>query len=190
MANQVQQVFMREMTSPRAWFLLLIPLLLFLVRYSFGAKRERQRQPLLVDDDDPLPPSPPALPVLGHLHLVGSLPHLSLWNLARKHGTDLMFLRLGAMPVIVVSSPRAAEAVLRTHDHVFASRPHSLVAEIVLYGPSDVGFAPHGEYWRQARKLVTTHMLSVKKVQALRLAREEEVKQNNPPFVVQRGASH
>jgi cytochrome P450 len=153
-------------------------------------ERERQRQPLLVDDDDPLPPSPPALPVLGHLHLVGSLPHLSLWNLARKHGTDLMFLRLGAMPVIVVSSPRAAEAVLRTHDHVFASRPHSLVAEIVLYGPSDVGFAPHGEYWRQARKLVTTHMLSVKKVQALRLAREEEVKQNNPPFVVQRGASH
>jgi hypothetical protein len=83
-----------------------------------------------------------------------------------------------------VSSPSAAEAVLRAHDHVFASRPHSLVAEIVLYGPSDVGFAPHGDYWRQARKLVTTHMLSVKKVQSLRLAREEEViKQNNPPLV-------
>jgi cytochrome P450 len=96
---------------------------------------------------------------------------------------DLMFLRLGVMPVIVVSSPSAAEAVLRAHDHVFASRPHSLVAEIVLYGPSDVGFAPHGDYWRQARKLVTTHMLSVKKVQSLRLAREEVIKQNNPPLV-------
>jgi len=156
--------------------------LLLIVRYSL-ANRQRQRPPLVVDDDR-LPPSPPALPVLGHLHLVGSLPHLSLRNLATKHGMDLMFLRLGAMPVIVVSSPTAAEAVLRTHDHVVASRLHSLVAEIVLYRPSDVGFAPHGDYWRQARKLVTTHMLSVKKVQSLRLSREKEViKQNNPPSI-------
>ena len=59
-----------------------------------------------------------------------------------------MLLRLGAMSVVVVSSPRAAEAVLRTHDHVFASRPHSLVAEIVLYGLSDVH--------RAARRLLTT----------------------------------
>jgi hypothetical protein len=113
---------------------------------------------------------------LGHLHLVGSLPHVSLRNLSRKHGMDLMLLHLGAMPVLVVSSPRAAEAVLRTNDHEFASRLHSLVAEIVLYGPSDVGFAPHGEYWRQARKLVTTHLLTVKRVQLLRHAREEEVR--------------
>ena len=155
----------------------------------FDTKRTRgHRQP--ADRQQSLPPSPPAVPVLGHLHLVGSLPHVSLRSLARTLGADLMLLRLGSTPVLVVSSSSAAEAVLRTHDHVFASRPHSLVAEIVLYGPSDVGFAPHGEYWRQARKLVTTHMLSVKKVQALRLAREEEVKQNNRPFVVQRGASH
>ena len=164
---------MREMTSPRAWFLLLLPLLLLIVRYSL-ANRQRQRPPLVVDDDR-LPPSPPALPVLGHLHLVGSLPHLSLRNLATKHGMDLMFLRLGAMPVIVVSSPTAAEAVLRTHDHVFASRPHSVVAEVVLYGSSDIGFAPYGDHWRKARKLVTTHLLTVRRVQSFRHAREEEV---------------
>jgi hypothetical protein len=129
------------------------------------------------DDDHPrLPPSPPALPVLGHLHyLVGSLPHVSLQGLAKKHGLDLMMLRLGAMPVLVVSSPRGAEAVLRTHDHVFSSRAHSLAAEIIMYGPSDIGFAPYGAYWRRARKLVTTHLLSSQKVQAFRLAREEEV---------------
>ncbi|TVU15360.1 hypothetical protein EJB05_38878 [Eragrostis curvula] len=48
-------------------------------------------------------------------------------------------------------------------------------AEIIMYGPSDIGFAPYGEHWRQARKLVTTHLLSAKKVQAFRRAREEEV---------------
>ncbi|KAL6650982.1 hypothetical protein ACP70R_009907 [Stipagrostis hirtigluma subsp. patula] len=174
MASVAQQ-FMREMTTPRAWFLLLLPLALFLVRYSlatlFRAKRVRDHQVM----EHRLPPSPPALPVLGHLHLVGSAPYVSLRRLARKHGMDVMLLRLGAMPVLVVSSPRAAEAVLRTHDHVLASRPRSLVAEIVMYGHSDVGFSPHGEYWRQARKLVTTHLLSARKVQSLRLAREEEV---------------
>jgi len=152
--------------------LLLLPVSILLARYSFAAKRARKMRQ---QQDDQLPPSPPALPILGHLHLVGSLPHVSLRSLARKHGHDLMLLRLGAMPVVVVSSPSAAQAVLRTHDLVFASRPHSLVAEILLYGPSDVGFVPHGEYWRQARKLVTTHLLTVKKVQSLRHAREEEV---------------
>ncbi|CAL5068700.1 unnamed protein product [Urochloa decumbens] len=149
---------MRELKTPRAWFLLLLPLFLLLARYSlstFSATREKRRHQQVADDH--LPPSPPALPVLGHLHLVGLLPHISLRSLARKHGMDLMLLRLGSMPVLIVSSPRAAEEVLRTHDHVFASRPHSLVAEIVLYGLSDVGFAPYGDYWRQARKLVTTH---------------------------------
>ncbi|KAL6629629.1 hypothetical protein ACP70R_029394 [Stipagrostis hirtigluma subsp. patula] len=163
MASLAQQ-FMREMTASRAWLLLLLPPALFLVRYSlaalFSAKRATKSQQQQLPEDGRLPPSPPALPVLGHLHLVGSLPHVSLRSLARTHGFDLMLLRLGAMPVLVASSPRAAEAVLRTHDHVFSSRPHSLVAEIVMYGPSDVGFSPHGEHWRLARKLITTHLLT------------------------------
>ncbi|KAM3279391.1 hypothetical protein ACQJBY_046626 [Aegilops geniculata] len=125
-----------------------------------------------------LPPSPPKLPLIGHLHLVGPDPHVSLAELSRKHaGRDgLMLLRLGQVPNLVVSSPSAAEAVLRTHDHVFASRPPSIVADVLLSGPSDVALAPYGEYWRQARKLVTTHLLSGRKVRALQGGREEEAR--------------
>jgi hypothetical protein len=65
--------------------------------------------------------------------------------------------------------------VLRTHDRVFASRPRSVVADIILYGSCDVAFAPYGEYWRQARKLMTTHLLSAKRVQSFRGAITEEV---------------
>ncbi|TVU14579.1 hypothetical protein EJB05_38054, partial [Eragrostis curvula] len=173
MANLAQQ-FMSEMTASGAWFLLLLPLFFLLVRYSvatlLSSKREQRQKAGLH-----LPPSPPSLPILGHLHLVGSLPHVSLRSLAAKHGADLMLLRLGAMPALVVTSPRAAEEVLRTHDHVFASRPCALATDIILYGPSDLGFAPYGEYWRQAKKLVTTHLLSARKVRSFRLAREEEV---------------
>lgn len=161
--------------SPQAYlYLLLFPLLLILLLHYFMATRRRSASKQL--NHGKLPPSPPGLPVIGHMHLVGSDPHVSLANLAKKHGPDgLMLLQLGQVRNLVVSSPRAAEAILRTHDHVFATRPPSTVADILLSGSSDVALAPYGEYWRQVRKLVTTHLLSAKKVHSLRRAREEEV---------------
>ncbi|XP_020188830.1 indole-2-monooxygenase [Aegilops tauschii subsp. strangulata] len=122
-------------------------------------------------------PSPPfKLPLIGHLHLVGSLPHVALRDLARKHGPDVMLIRLGVVPTLVVSSPRAAKAVLRTYDHLFASRPHSPVGDILFSGSTNIAFAPYGDYWRQLRKIVTTHLLSARKVRANRAAREMELR--------------
>ncbi|XP_037482740.1 indole-2-monooxygenase-like isoform X1 [Triticum dicoccoides] len=157
-----------------AWFLLLFPFSLLFVHYWFTGKAGKKHKHE-GEDCLQLPPSPPALPIIGHLHLIGSLPHVSLRGLARRHGPDVMLLRLGVVPTFVVSSPRAAEAVLRTHDHMMASRPRSLVNDIIMYGASDVAFAPYGEYWRQARKLATTHMLSAKKVRFFRSAVMDEV---------------
>ncbi|KAE8780411.1 Cytochrome P450 71C4 [Hordeum vulgare] len=166
MADLVQNL-MLEITHPRAWFLFLLPLLLLSLHHWFTRKTGSTGKRL--------PPSPPALPIIGHLHLIGALPHVSLRGLAKKHGADVMLLRLGAVPTLVVSSPCAAQAVLRTHDHLLASRPPSVVSDIIMYGSSDIAFAPYGEYWRQARKLVTTHMLSDNKVQYFRSAAMEEV---------------
>jgi hypothetical protein len=122
-------------------------------------------------------PSPPGrLPLIGHLHLVGSLPHVTLRDLAARHGRGgLLLLRLGAVPTLVVSSARAAQAVLRANDHAFASRADSAVASILFYGPSDAAFCPYGEHWRQVKKIATTHLLTNKKVRSYRHAREKEV---------------
>ncbi|KAM3372952.1 hypothetical protein ACQJBY_019729 [Aegilops geniculata] len=158
--------------------LLVCPLLVLLVGRrlatpSMAAAAARAREELL----GRLPSPPSRLPVIGHLHLFGSLPHVSLRDLAAKHGRDgLMLLRLGAVPTLVVSSPSAAEAVLRTHDHVFASRPYSAVTEILFYGPTDAAFSPYGEHWRQVKKIATTHLLTNKKVRSYRYAREHEVR--------------
>ncbi|KAF7005991.1 hypothetical protein CFC21_021064 [Triticum aestivum] len=158
--------------------LLVCPLLLLLlVRHlatpSTAAATARAREELL----GRLPSPPSRLPIIGHLHLVGSLPHVSLRDLAAEHGRDgLMLLHLGAVPTLVVSSPSAAEAVLRTHDHVFASRPYSAVTEILFYGPADAAFSPYGEHWRQVKKIATTHLLTNKKVRSYRHAREHEVR--------------
>ncbi|CAO1939181.1 unnamed protein product [Urochloa humidicola] len=146
--------------------LVLLPLLLlFLLLRCRGGRRKR------------LPPSPPALPLIGHIHLIGALPHVSLRRLADRHGGEdgLMMLRLGVVPTLVASTAHAAQAVLRTHDHSFASRPRSVCGDVLTYGPSDMAMAPYGERWRLAKKLATTHLLSAKKVTSYRAAREEEV---------------
>lgn len=150
--------------------LVFLALLTFVLLRRMGARRSGNGM------HHRLPPSPPGLPVIGHLHLLGSNPHISLREIAGRHGAGdgFMLLRLGQVPALVVSSPRAAEDVLRSHDHAFASRPPSAVADILL-SYSDVALAPYGDYWRLVRRLVTTHVLSASKVQSLRRARQEEV---------------
>ncbi|XP_020094508.1 cytochrome P450 71A1-like [Ananas comosus] len=68
-----------------------------------------------------------------------------------------------------------AREIMRTHDLIFASRPLLKNAEILLYGRMDMAFSPYGEHWRQLKKLCTIHLLSTKRVQSYKLAREEEV---------------
>ena len=155
--------------------MLVIPLLLLLHLASRSASR--RRRPSNEDGNtQKLPPSPPALPIIGHLHLVGALPHVSLRDLAAKHaGGGLMLLRLGTVPNLVVSSPRASQAIMRTHDHMFASRPTTAITDTLMYSSSDIALAPYSEHWRRARKLVTAHLFTVKKVHSYRHARQEEV---------------
>ncbi|XP_064953555.1 cytochrome P450 71A1-like [Musa acuminata AAA Group] len=122
-----------------------------------------------------LPPSPPKLPVIGHLHLLGSsLLHRSLWELSKKHG-PLMHLKLGRVPVVVVSSPEMAKEVLKTHDLECCSRPSPLSFSKFSYGFSDVSLTPYGERWRQLRKFCTVELFSARKINSFRDIRKEEM---------------
>uniref|UniRef100_A0A0E0LQE5 Cytochrome P450 n=1 Tax=Oryza punctata TaxID=4537 RepID=A0A0E0LQE5_ORYPU len=154
------------------FFLLPLALLFFLLHHARSRHRNTSHELIL----SKLPSPPFKLPLIGHLHLIGSLPYVSLRDLAAKHGPDLMLLHLGSVPTLVVSSPRAAEAVLRMHDLTFASRPRSMVTDIILYGALDSCFAPYSDHFRNVKKVVTVHLLNSKKVQAYRHVREEEVR--------------
>ncbi|KQJ88810.1 hypothetical protein BRADI_4g21290v3 [Brachypodium distachyon] len=49
-------------------------------------------------------------------------------------------------------------------DHLFVSHPPNVLADVLLDDRVDVAFVPYSEYWRQARRLVTTPLLAAAKV--------------------------
>ncbi|MFS7917541.1 putative costunolide synthase [Helianthus anomalus] len=123
-----------------------------------------------------MPPGPPKLPIIGNIHqLKGAVPHRVLRSLARKYG-PIMYLQLGQVPTVVISTPRLVQEILKTHDAIFADRPTTIVSEILFYKAQDIGWSPaSGSYWRQMRRICTSQLLSAKKVRSFSFIRAEEL---------------
>ncbi|XP_009629564.2 cytochrome P450 71AU50-like [Nicotiana tomentosiformis] len=146
------------------WATLIVGLLVVYAFYELLNIQKRKR----------FPPGPKGLPILGHLHLLGKHPHKDLQKLANKHG-PLMYIQLGLVPAIVASSADAAEKVLKTYDHIFASRPHNEASQYMSYGQKNMIFAKYGPYWRNMRKLCIVHLLSNHKINSFQSMRKQEV---------------
>ncbi|KAF8774901.1 hypothetical protein HU200_005185 [Digitaria exilis] len=149
--------------SPQAASILLLvifPLTIILLIRRLAAPPLSRSDQLL----SKLPSPPGRLPVIGHLHLVGSLPHIAIRDLAAKHGRDgLLLVHLGAVKAVIVSSPRAAQAITRTHDHIFASRRAQRRHRHPLLRLLGCGLHT---LW----KIATTHLLTAKRVRSYRHA--------------------
>ncbi|KAI3871517.1 hypothetical protein MKW98_011572 [Papaver atlanticum] len=122
-----------------------------------------------------LPPGPYGLPILGNLHRLGDLPHQNLQKLSLKYG-PIMYMRLGLVPAIVVTSPELAELILKTHDIVFASRSILESGKYFGYEQKGLVFKQYGSAWRNIRKLCTLHLLTNSKIESFKPTRESEVR--------------
>ncbi|CAN6216193.1 unnamed protein product [Urochloa humidicola] len=151
---------------------LLLPLLA-IIPFLYLRRAASRRQ--CGDGGARLPPSPWALPVIGHLHhLAGALPHRAMRDLAARHG-PLLLLRLGGLRVVVASSADAAREVMRARDLNFATRSMSRTVRMAFpSGTEGIIFAPYGEAWRQMRKVCTVELLSARRVQSFNSVRAEE----------------
>lgn len=127
-----------------------IPLLLVLFIRSLLVGKARKTSKL--------PPGPTPLPIIGNLHMLSKLPHRDLHTLAQKYG-PIMRINLGSLPTIVISSPHMAKQILKTHDHIFASRPIMGDNNHIL-SPQKVAFAPYGSYWKFMRKALVRELFS------------------------------
>lgn len=121
-----------------------------------------------------LPPGPEKLPLIGNLHhMIGSLPHHRLRDLAKTYGS-IFHLQLGEMSVVTISSPDLAKEVFKTHELAFAQRPLFSYVEMSIF-PSPT-FLPYGEEWRQLRKIFVMELLGGQRVRSFKSIREEETR--------------
>ncbi|CAH1423555.1 unnamed protein product [Lactuca virosa] len=100
-----------------------------------------------------------------------STSHSFLWP--GRYGDSLMLLHIGSVPSLVVSSTEAAREIMKTHDLAFASRPTTRMFRTISYDLKEITVAPYGEYWRQAKSILTLQLLSNKKVQSFDGLREK-----------------
>eukprot|EP00257_Ricinus_communis_P022343 XP_015582042.1 licodione synthase [Ricinus communis] len=104
-----------------------------------------------------LPPSPTALPIIGHLHLLRPLIHHSFRDISSRYG-PLIYLKLGSVPCVVASTPELAKEFLKTHELTFSARKRSIAIDHLTYN-SSFAFSPYGPYWRFIKKISAFELL-------------------------------
>ncbi|PON89553.1 Cytochrome P450, E-class, group I [Trema orientale] len=119
-----------------------------------------------------LPPSPIALPIIGHFHLLGPIIHRSFQRLTNRYG-PVISLRLGSIPCIVVSSPDLAREFLKTNEANFSAHNASIAIDRLTYA-SGVAFAPYGPYFKFIKKLTINELLGSRPVSSFASLRAKE----------------
>nr|QNS29936.1 cytochrome P450 [Nothapodytes nimmoniana] len=143
------------------YYALLLIFLIFIIKHVFQRNRN-------------LPPSPPSLPILGHLHLLKNpLLHRTLQSLSNKYG-PITYFHFGAVPILNVASPSVAEQCFTTHDFVFSNRPKTFVME--EFDSRSVGFSSNSDRWRNLRRVTATQFFSPAIINLHNSSRADEVR--------------
>ncbi|ONI02896.1 hypothetical protein PRUPE_6G227400 [Prunus persica] len=120
-------------------------------------------------------PSPPSLPILGHLHLLRPPVHRTFHRLSQKYG-PVFSLWFGSRRVVIVSSPSAVEECFTKNDIVLANRPRLLMGKHVGYNNTTMAGSPYGDHWRNLRRIGVTEIFSTARLQTFSGIRKDEVK--------------
>ncbi|KAJ6741878.1 CYTOCHROME P450 [Salix viminalis] len=98
-----------------------------------------------------LPPSPRALPIIGHLHLLGRIPHQAFHKLSTRYG-PLVYFFIGSKPCLLASSPEVAKEILKINEANFLNRPKVANLDYLTYGSADFATIYYGPHWKCAER--------------------------------------
>lgn len=98
------------------------------------------------------PPGPTALPIVGNLYNLGTLPLVNLTNLSRKYG-GIFQIFLGSQRAVVVSDIDIARAALLKNVNDFAGRPSVESGDIFSHNGQAIAFGNFSPTWKMQRKI-------------------------------------
>ena len=104
-----------------------------------------------------LPPGPIGWPIVGHLPMLGTHPHLYFMKLWREYG-PLAYIRMGSRDTLIVNGYKACQDVFSDHinGNIFADRPDFESFKVLLPEyDQDFGLTSYTEDWRIKKKTVT-----------------------------------
>ncbi|OVA16385.1 Cytochrome P450 [Macleaya cordata] len=110
-----------------------------------------------------LPPGPRGWPVVGNMFDLGTSSHANLAGLKDKYG-PLIWIRLGSINTLVISSAEAAMDMFKNHDQSFCNRHLNEVLKSDETVSAIVSLSQYGPYWRMMRRLYATELFSAKRI--------------------------
>lgn len=144
--------------------------ILILVYFVNSLVSQNQRK------QQPLPPGPRTLPIIGHLHLLREPPvHRNFQRLAAQYG-HVFGLKLGYRYVVVISSPAAVEECFGKNDIILADRPQSLATKHFGYDFTTMVSSNYNSHWRNVRRISNQEVFSVSRQNMFLSVRQDEVK--------------
>ncbi|KAL2537950.1 Cytochrome [Forsythia ovata] len=119
-----------------------------------------------------LPPGPYCFPIIGNIPLISRNPHQSLAKLAETYG-PIMYLKLGSIDTIVVTSPKIAKEVLQ-HQALLGRRIPA-ATEVHGHDSHSMAWLPADNHWRILRKISKEHVFSVPRLEASQGLRQDKL---------------
>ncbi|XP_015065369.1 geraniol 8-hydroxylase-like [Solanum pennellii] len=123
-----------------------------------------------------LAPGPFALPIIGNLHLLGHKPHISLTQLAIKHG-PIMNLKFGQINTVIISSSVLAREVTQKKDLTFSSRCIPDALRACNHNDFSAIWLPVDAQWRKLRKIMNYHIFSGNRLDANEHLRSKKIQE-------------
>ncbi|TQE12148.1 hypothetical protein C1H46_002218 [Malus baccata] len=140
--------------------------ILFTLKFFLRTKRHNHQN---------LPPSPPSLPIIGHLHLLKPPVHRIFRRLSQKYG-PVFSLWFGSRRVVIVSSSSVVQECFTTNDIVLANRPRLIMGKHLAYNYTNMAASPYGDHWRNLRRIGAVEIFSSARLNTFSDIRKDEVR--------------
>lgn len=136
------------------------------------------------------PPGPTALPIVGNLYNLGTLPLANLTELSRKYG-GIFQIFLGSQRAVVVSDIDTARAALLKSVNDFAGRPSMQSGDIFSHNGRAIAFGNFSPAWKMQRKIahgaLKLYSTGMEKLEKVLL---QEIKEVSEQFDLSKGEPH